>query len=53
MKIFWIMMAVTLAVVLVMIQIRGHFAIGGEMIIPVAVLVYLVRMEVRNEKENY
>lgn len=40
---------VTLAVVIGEIQIRGYFAVGGEMIVPLLTLVYLVWKEAENE----
>lgn len=46
MRIYVIVLAVLLAVVIGMIQIRGYFAIGGEMIVPIAVFAYMMIKEV-------
>lgn len=46
MRIYVIVLAVLMAVVIGMIQIRGYFAIGGEMIVPISVFAYLIIKEV-------
>lgn len=46
MRVYIFTLAALFAVVIGMIQIRGYFAIGGEMIVPIAVFAYLMIKEV-------
>lgn len=46
MRVYIFTLAALFAVVIGMIQIRGYFAIGGEMIVPVAVFAYTMMKEV-------
>lgn len=47
-----IIMAVTLATELWMLMVRGYVAVGGEIVVPMAVIAWLVRKENSDGKEE-
>lgn len=51
MRVYVFTLAALFAVIIGMIQIRGYFAIGGEMIVPMAVFAYMMKKEMEEEND--